>query len=55
MTEAEYWAAAEEDRVLNMEKDRGDVRLVGLSDEGGWKEMRSSLPDVGPNHGRNWY
>ena len=32
-----------------LEEDVGDVRLHGLDDENGWREMRNALPNVGTN------
>jgi hypothetical protein len=42
MTEQEFWAVTggEVEEV-------GDVRLHGLADETGWREMRNALPNVG--------
>jgi len=43
MTEREYWAMTE----LEEEESgsHGDVRLRGLNDDNGWREMRNALPD----------
>lgn len=40
MTENEYWAMKE------LEGDVGDIRLYGLDEERGWREVRNALPDV---------
>ena len=43
MTEREYW------QVTELEEEEGgghaDVRLRGLNDDNGWREMRNALPN----------
>jgi len=40
MTEREYW------QVNQLQEDVGDVRLHGLDDDAGWREMSNALPNV---------
>jgi hypothetical protein len=45
MTEREYW------QVNDLQENVGDVRLHGLDDDHGWREMSNALPNVGQ---RRW-
>jgi hypothetical protein len=47
MTEAEYWAVAQEEERISYEEAGSPVRLRGLVDDGGeWREVRSALHEA---------